>query len=234
MTCPPLCEQVERIRDALHRPLPGLAVHREMAPRPRPGLERILDPDLDCLHAAVLVLLYPERVGQAQLALVLTRRTELVNSHRGQISLPGGRVEAGESHIQAAIREAQEELGLDPARCEILGHLSPVYIPRTNFCVYPVVAFMSEPPAFQPSPVEVAEVIEVPVRDLLDSSHRRQETWELHGEPVLVPYFAFGGHKVWGATAMILAELAAVIDLARQRGGSGPNEPGETPVASSG
>ncbi len=101
---------IEALRETLTYPLPGLAVQMRMAPLPRPGTERILDPLLDCRRAGVLVLLYPAEDDDG-LILVLTRRTDSLESHRGQISFPGGRMEPGEDAVAAAKREAMEELG---------------------------------------------------------------------------------------------------------------------------
>ena len=199
---------IEALRGALARPLPGLPTQLGMAPRPRPGTERILDPLLNCKRAGVLVLLYP-RAGETH--LVLTRRTDALENHRGQISFPGGSIDAGEDAVAAALREAMEELGVDPHSLDVLGRLSPLYIPPSAFCIYPVVAAAGEPPAFTPNGDEVAEVLEVPLRHLLAPATRCAETWELRGEPVRVPFYAVGAHKVWGATAMVLCELLALL-----------------------
>lgn len=199
---------INQLRAALARPLPGLSVQMDMSPAPRPGTERILDPFLDCRRAAVLVLLYPR--GD-DLSLVLTRRTERVDSHRGQISFPGGSMDPGEDVVTAAKREAMEELAVAPQSVEILGHLSPLYIPPSGFCIYPVVAWIPVTPSFRPNEEEVAEVLEVPVRHLLAPATRCEETRDLRGEGVRVPFYAVGEHKVWGATAMVLCELLALL-----------------------
>jgi 8-oxo-dGTP pyrophosphatase MutT (NUDIX family) len=203
---PPL---IERLATALTRPLPGLSAQMGMAPHPRPGTDRILDPYLDCRRAAVLVLFYPAADGA--LRIVLTRRTDRLESHSGQISFPGGSMDPGEDARAAAQREAREELGVDPASFQIIGELSPLYIPPSGFCVYPVVAYAAEPPRFAPSEEEVAEVLEVPVDHLLAPATRCEETWDFRGAPVLVPFYAVGPHKVWGATAMMLCELLALL-----------------------
>lgn len=203
-------ELIERLRQALTRPLPGLSVQMAMAPHPRPGRERILDPFLDCRRAAVLALFYPAAGGE--LRIVLTRRTDRLGSHSGQISFPGGSMDPGEDARATAKREALEELGVDPRSLEILGELSPLYIPPSGFCVYPVVAYAPQTPAFAPSPDEVAEVLEVPIEHLLTPATRCEETWDLRGAPVLVPFYAVGPHKVWGATAMMLCELLSLLD----------------------
>ncbi|OQA40216.1 MAG: putative NUDIX hydrolase [Chloroflexi bacterium ADurb.Bin325] len=198
------------LRAALARPLPGLPGQMGMSPRPRPGAERILDPDLDCRRAGVLALLYPGDAGAAPY-IVLTRRTNSVESHRGQISFPGGSMEPGEDAVAAALREAQEELGVDPAALTVVGRLSPLYIPPSDFCIYPAVAYAAARPAFVPSPHEVAEVLEVPLAHLLSPATRCEEVWEIRGAAVHVPYYAFGQHKIWGATAMVLCELLALL-----------------------
>ncbi len=203
-------------RATLERPLPGLTAQMGMAPMPRPGTERILDPTLDCRRAGVLALLYPLNAGEAggssdDLGVVLTRRTDRLDSHSGQISFPGGSMDPGEDAVAAALRETHEELGVDPARAEVLGRLSPLYIPPSGFCIYPVVAFTAQRPAFAPNAGEVAEVLEVPLAHLLDPATRREEVWSLRGEDVCVPFYAVGPHKIWGATAMVLCELLALL-----------------------
>jgi 8-oxo-dGTP pyrophosphatase MutT (NUDIX family) len=199
--------------DALARrlgePLPGLAAQLEMVPEPRPGTRTWVEAEATCLKAGVLVLLYPRRV---RLHLLLTRRTERVLHHRGQISLPGGTRHEGEPLEATAIRETTEELGVPLDRVRVLGRLTPLYIPPSNFCIYPTVAFVPEAPAsFHPQPDEVAEVIEAPLDTLLDPSAARRETWIFEGRTMLVPFYGLGEHKVWGATAMVLAELVRLL-----------------------
>jgi 8-oxo-dGTP pyrophosphatase MutT (NUDIX family) len=197
------------LRDALQRPLPGLPAQMRMAPAPRPGTVSISELDRDCRRAGVLVLLYP---SGDEFCLVLTRRTESLENHRGQISFPGGGLRAGESARDAALREAQEELGVTRAGLDLLGDLSPIYIPASDFCVYPLVALANERPDFVPNPHEVAEIIEAPLSHLLDPATRCEESWSWQDTYRRVPFYAIGEHKVWGATAMILCELLAVID----------------------
>jgi 8-oxo-dGTP pyrophosphatase MutT (NUDIX family) len=200
--------EIARLRAALRDPLPGLPVQMGMAPIPRPGTERILDPSLDCRRAGVLVLLYPHL---DTLCLVLTRRTDSVDNHRGQISFPGGSMDPGEDAVATALREAYEELAVDPARVEVLGKLSPLYIPPSGFCVFPVVGYAEARPAFAPSITEVAEVLEASLNHLLDPATRQEEIWPIRGQNVRVPFYAIGAHKVWGATAMVLCELLMLL-----------------------
>jgi 8-oxo-dGTP pyrophosphatase MutT (NUDIX family) len=199
----------DRIERALQGPLPGLPAHRRMAPDER---------DLSCApedhrpkKAAVLVLLYPGS-QMDQLYLLLTRRTETLLDHKGQISFPGGGSEPEDPSLEfTALREACEEVGICSADVRILGRLTPVYIPPSDFCVHPYVAHTSRPPAFLAQPDEVAELLQVPLNHLMDDGNKRTERWMLRGKEADVPYFDVFGHKVWGATAVILSELVEVL-----------------------
>jgi 8-oxo-dGTP pyrophosphatase MutT (NUDIX family) len=201
---------LERIENGLKGPLPGLPAQLRMAPDPRPGGNVCPEDEAGVLKAGVLVLLL-ERAGE--LRLLLTRRTELVLRHPGQISLPGGEQHPGESIEATALRETEEELGSDLATVRLLGRLTPLYVGPSNYCIYPAVAFLPGAPVFTPQADEVAEVIEVPVRHLADHGHRRLETRTLRDRTVKVPFYEFQGHKIWGATAMVLAELLALVEI---------------------
>lgn len=178
---------------------------------------RPLEPPLGVLArpGAVLILLYPDG---PDLRLPLTVRSETLPNHRGEVSLPGGAIDQGDSGpAAAALRECWEELGVDPRQIDVWGALAPVYIQPSNFWITPVVGFSSEPPLFQANSDEVSAVISVTLRDLLDPAGVVVERWTLRGSEVVVPFFAIGGHKVWGATALILSELAARVRRAVER-----------------
>ncbi len=158
----------------------------------------------------MLVLLYPR---EGQLYLPLIRRTEYNGAHSGQISLPGGRKEAGDPDpVATALREAQEEIGVDPAAVTVLGELTPLYIWASHFQVQPVVGWTPQRPHFCLDPQEVAGLLEVSLEELRDPSNREEEEWELRGRRVRVPFFRIQGQVVWGATAMILSELLALLE----------------------
>lgn len=200
---------VETLRAALQRPLPGVEAQMWMMPRPRPGMERGMNPFHRPREGGVLILFYP---CNDELCLVLTRRSEALPNHRGQISFPGGARDAEDrDFVHTALREGNEELAIPIAGTEVLGVLTPLYIPPSDYRIYPVVAFRPCHPTFVPSPYEVAEVLEAPVSWLLSDDSLHVETWELRGMEVEVPFFDFEGHKVWGATAMVLAELRAAL-----------------------
>jgi 8-oxo-dGTP pyrophosphatase MutT (NUDIX family) len=187
---------------------PGLNAQLKMTPRPRPGHLRYDEVDVSCTRAGVLVLLYP---WNGSLFLVLTRRTEQMRQHQAQISFPGGRQESGEDLVQTALRETKEELGIQPDSPRLLGALTPLYIPPSNTCIHPVVATLLQRPEFVRSPKEVEEVIEVPLAHLRDPINVHEEIWTLRGIPVRVPFYLFKGNKIWGATAMVLAELLELL-----------------------
>ncbi len=162
-----------------------------------------------CREAAVLVLVYPDARGRA--CLVLTARPPALRDHAGQVAFPGGRREPGETFWQTALREAREEVGLDPARAAPLGALTPLYIPPSRFCVYPFVAACGEVPPLVPLEAEVARILHVPLAHLLDPQQQGVGVWEVRGEPSRVPFYHVEGYEVWGATAMMLAELLALL-----------------------
>jgi 8-oxo-dGTP pyrophosphatase MutT (NUDIX family) len=197
-----------RIEKGLWAPLPGIPAQLAMVPEPRPGHKAYYEVEDSCRKAGVLVLLY---VKAGRLLVLLTLRTENVLHHRGQISLPGGEQHPGESLEATALRETVEELGADLGAVRVLGRLTPLYIPPSNYCIYPTVAVVPEPPEFHIQPDEVAEVIEAPVGQLADPESFRRETWHYGGQDHEVPFYEFEGHKIWGATAMVLAELLALI-----------------------
>ncbi len=196
------------VRRALARPLPGLSAQLRMAPVYRIETLRDRRPPPLPKEAGVLILLYPQ---DGQLYFPLTRRTDTLESHKGQISLPGGAHEPGESLRATALRETCEELYACLDQRTVLGALTPLYIPPSGFLINPFVAYTPTRPAFDPDPVEVAELIETPLALLLDPDTVVQEEWDLHGTPTMVPFFHIYGHKVWGATAMVLGELVALL-----------------------
>ncbi len=200
---------IDQIEAALRRPLPGLPAMVRMAPNPRPLYPPT--PDHRPREGAVLVLLYPDGTD-GELHLVLTRRTDTVGNHRGQISFPGGSVDPDDlSTAHTALREACEEIGVCETDLRLLGDLTPLYIPPSDFRIFPHVAYLSRRPDFLLQPAEVAELLEVPISHFLDEGNTTQEEWFVSGATRQIPYYLVGRHKVWGATAMVLAELSAIV-----------------------
>ncbi len=196
------------IRAALLKPLPGLAAQLKLAPEYRVESLRAVSP-IDARAAGVLILLY---LHAGEWHFPLMKRTEDGLVHSGQISLPGGSQEAGESLRETALREACEEIGVACADgVEVIGQLSTIYIPPSNFLVTPTVGVAVERPEFRCDPREVAELIEVPLSALFDRDVMKREAWSLRGLTVEVPFYQIGPYKVWGATAMILSEFSMVL-----------------------
>lgn len=200
------------LRQALSNPLPGLDAQLRLAPSPRVGWDPHRLPE-GLRDAAALVLVYP-RAGEWHVPL--TVRGAGLRSHTGQVSLPGGSVDANESIEIAALREASEEIGVPPASVRVIGRLTPLQIPVSGFLLHPVVGVTDERPHFLPAEWEVARILEVPIAHLIDRArlkHERQ-TRQREGRTVEmdVPFFDVEGEKVWGATAMVLAEFLALIE----------------------
>ena len=196
---------IKDVQTALTLPqFDALSAQRKMSPMPR-GAGTITPPKNPRL-GGVLALFY---CRESALHLILTRRREDLNSHAGQISFPGGKHDPPETLRETALREAYEEVGVPMQEITIVGEPTPLYIPPSDFEVHPFVGWYAngQHPHFTASDGEVAEIIEVPLTYLLDPAIRRKETWQLRGYDVQVPFFDIYGHKVWGATAMMLSEL---------------------------
>lgn len=225
-SCRSASPTIEHIRQVLTGPLPGRTAQARMSPQPSdPAVDRWHRLD-GCLEAGVLLLLYPNETGASaspvnsstppELYIALIRRTEYPGAHSGQISFPGGRREGQEHLLITALREAQEEIGIKTQSLHMIGQLSPLYVPASNFCIYPFVAFSPVRPAFQLDPREVAELIETPLSLLLDPTICKENIsyFQRYGER-RIPYFDVFGHQVWGATAMILGEFLALLHAAQ-------------------
>lgn len=198
-----------RLRERLAGTLPGVEAQLRFAPSPpRDGWRAGHFPE-DARLAAALVLLYPAEDG---VALPLTVRGSGLARHAGQISLPGGATDPGETLAQAALREASEEIGVDPAAVDVLGELTPVHVLVSGFTLHPIVGVMRAQPAFVAAPGEVDEILEVSLEHLRDASRIRRGTRIREGIAVEYPYFDLLGHQVWGATAMVLGEFVCLLD----------------------
>ena len=189
--------------------LPGVDAHVSMAPKPRFGWKPGFVPDSARL-AAGLILLFPLD-GEA--TLLLTKRSASMPQHSGQVSLPGGAVDPGETIESAALREAYEEVALDPSIVRIVGRLTPIHIAVSGFVLHPVVGTAAGRPMMRAASAEVDRLIEVPLVDLADPARHRRTTRIRDGVEIEMPFFDVGGEQVWGATAMVLAELVALLGV---------------------
>ena len=188
--------------------LPGFDAQKIMSPSIRDHALKTSDPTI-ARDSSVLLLFYPKN---GQLHLPFMKRTKGSTSHSGQISLPGGKYEeSDENRTVTAIRETNEELGVDSESINVLGSLTELYIPVSNFMVLPVLGYCEKRPDFNLNEFEVEEIIEMPVSQLLAEENISEYTIEKNGFNILAPYFDAKGHKVWGATAMILSELREIL-----------------------
>lgn len=199
----------ERVRQALADPTPtpleSLLLMRDLEGR----MVRQMTPPVAITprEAAALILLVP---AEDDLVLPLTVRSERLTNHKGEVSLPGGSADPDDASTEAtALREANEELGIDPAAVEVWGTLTSIYIPPSNFRLTPVVGFTPTMPALRPDPREVAAVLLPRLSQLFEPTSVRVEQWERRGMQLRVPFFDIEGYKVWGATALVLSELVA-------------------------
>lgn len=198
------------LEQRLQKPLPGISAQLKMSSIARlQKLMRFSSHD-DARQSSVLILLYPL---EGKTGLVLMLRPEYGGIHSGQISLPGGKhEETDESLIYTALREAQEEIGIDPTQVQILGQLTEIYIPPSNFMVTPIVGHLASQPRFTADPKEVAKIIEIRLDDLLDEKNRQMKKMKLSlGFSLKVPSYYINDNIIWGATAMILSELKEIV-----------------------
>lgn len=179
-------------------------VEEALGARPRRTLE-----ESDCVPAAVLILLV-ER--DRAVRLVFTKKTESVPHHKGQFAFPGGVVETFDaSRIETALREAQEEMGLDPALVEVIGVFDDTVTSTSGFVITPVVGLTRTPPALRPDGREIERVVEIPLRQLLDPTGFHVEWWERGGREHRVVFFTCGEDVVWGVTGRILEEFLDAV-----------------------
>jgi 8-oxo-dGTP pyrophosphatase MutT (NUDIX family) len=194
------------IAEALRRPLPGQAAQDLLTPVPRREWPQNWNP-ARIRNAAGLLLLFP--VG-SRAHVVLTVRADAVR-HGGQVSMPGGVVEPGETFEQAALREAHEEVGLTLEHVQVLGALTPIDIPVSGFRLHPIVAAARERPALSPADAEVARILEIDVEALRDPQAITWRVMTRDGVARNVPAIAIAGAEIWGATAMVLAEFLTLL-----------------------
>lgn len=201
------------IESLLTADLPGLEAHKLMAPYQRKSAKEVVDSEVEVRHASTMMLIYP-RKDEWYFALML--RPDYDGVHGGQVSFPGGKREEGESPLDNALREMEEEIGLDRSDVKVLGKLSDVYIPPSNMLVNPYVGMIDYEPEFIPDEREVEKVLEVPMEDLFKEElikNKKVQVSKYTDNPffIEVPYFELCYETVWGATALMLSEFKMVF-----------------------
>jgi 8-oxo-dGTP pyrophosphatase MutT (NUDIX family) len=202
-----ISDRISCLFDCLGRELPGEAAQGLMAPSVRPpGLAQF--DGSQPRSSGVMILLFPAPEG---LSTVFILRTE-GGPHGGQISLPGGKQEQSDADLVAtARRETQEEIGVDAAQVRDLGLLTPLYVPHSNYIIQPVVGYLNSTPVFVPDKQEVAGVISCTLEELFAPENRKNMVFHRSGFDISAPYYNAGGHRIWGATAMIMSEFERIF-----------------------
>jgi len=203
-------ELIDHLERAMKKELPGFAGQRRMAPlsRQHPSEYEIDD---STRISGVLILLYPQN---KTVNTVFILRPQYEGVHSGQVAFPGGKREESDKDITAtALREAEEEVGVDRNLVTPIGKLTELYIPPSKALVTPTVGFTEKRPDFVPQPSEVADILESPIEHFLNEGNMGNVDMEVRGGVLKdVPYYNLNGHKIWGATAMMLSEFTNILN----------------------
>ena len=198
----------EKLKERLKKPLPGNEAHLTTRIKTKSEVT-FSNTEETAIPAAVLILLFP---FEDEIQFFLTKRTEDVEHHKGQISLPGGIRENDESLNETALRETKEEVGIDSTKIIISGSLTPFFIPVTGYIVHPFIGWCKEKPSTKIHDVEVNQLFSVSITELMDEKNLQTEQWNIRGYDAIVPYYNFEKCKVWGATAAILSEFKSILE----------------------
>ncbi len=200
---------LDQLQQRLQQPLPGEEAHEPLRATPTGLIKPKFDHSLPPKPGSVMILLYPDG---GQVKFPLTKRHEYLGAHGGQVSLPGGKAEPGETAIETALRETEEEIGVKAQQIKVIGELSQFFVMPSNFMVIPVVGFVEQRPVYQAQQSEVVRIIEGDISDLIRTDAiRTKEILAAKMYPMLAPHFEIEGEVVWGATAMMLNELRVII-----------------------
>lgn len=196
----------ENIKQALQKTLPGAKSHRKKLPPNRP-LTAAVQNRGTIKHSSVLLLLFEEN---NELFACLIKRPIHMKYHAGQIALPGGRIEKGETALETALRETYEEIGIPSGQITILGSLSELYVPVSKFLIHPFVGWLKQKPKFVINHNEVEKTVVFPLMRF--SNTFEEEELETVTGKLKVPCIHFNGEIIWGATAMILSEFYDILN----------------------
>ena len=204
---------ITQLKITINKDLPGEESHQKMRVIYDQSIELPFS-EINSIPAAVLILLY---LADNEIYFFLTKRTDELKHHKGQISLPGGTQEGNEKLIDTALRETQEEIGINKTSISIIGTITPLFVPVTGFMIYPFIGYSLNKLNPKPDPVEVATIFSVNISDLLNKENRTTEQRNIRGYDVQVPYFKLNDYQVWGATSMILSEFRDLIKFINEK-----------------
>jgi 8-oxo-dGTP pyrophosphatase MutT (NUDIX family) len=194
------------LKEELAKPLPGKEFQDLMLPASRRGL-----PVADTLTDSAVLLALKE--GEDGPSLIFIVRSEDGKAHGGQVAFPGGRAEAEDASLErTAMRESEEEIGLEGARVEIIGKMSPLVVHVSRYLIHPFVGIISGKPDLRANEVEVSSILEIPLSALFSPESRAERIVKARGEMILAPSYLAGERIIWGATAMILREFEEVLN----------------------
>ncbi len=198
---------VKLLAEKLVLPLPGSNSQNKMAAKSKLLLSE--KPNKSTKKSAVLILIYPDE-NSIKIPFIL--RPAYDGMHGGQVAFPGGRMEKTDENLfRTALREAQEEVGIRIADVNLLGSLTELYIPISNYLVLPVIGWMDKKPDFYPDPIEVDSIFEINYSTIINPNIIKEEILIVRGTEIQAPIFDVGEHKIWGATAMMIAEFLDLV-----------------------
>jgi 8-oxo-dGTP pyrophosphatase MutT (NUDIX family) len=197
----------------LDNQLPGETSHLKMAPYKRANAKEVLSTKITPRLASTLLLLHEKNNS---INFTLIKRPNYNGTHGGQISFPGGKLEENETIMEAAIRETEEEIGISKESINLLGQLTQVYIPPSNFLITPFIGFLDAEPNYFPDAREVERIIDIPISELLDESlvKKKKISVDNYGKDkfyIDAPYYELQNSVVWGATALVLSEFKDIL-----------------------
>ena len=199
---------IEKLKNNYSGDLPGEKAQNIMLAKPRVDIA-FPNSEEHAIPSAVLILLYPDK---DDINFILTERTNEVQHHKGQISLPGGSWEKGEHLSETAMRETEEEIGIPIDDIKIISELTPLFVKVTGYMIHPFIGYVNHKPKITAHPNEVKNVFTSSISELLNPCNMQTELWTIRETPVDVPFFKLDKYKVWGATAMILSEFKYCIE----------------------